>query len=490
MVFNEAEVTGDLMGIVAYLDNKIRNSFLRYALRGKTEFMGTGGWDTIMGTDAWQDASDVWRPYSLNDLEKLFGTNGVVNRCISKIYTVASEADLQIVNSDLKPMPNHPLLKLMQNPNPSMSYSDFLGHFLSHAMLTGESYIWEVRNRAGLLDALLPIPTSWVTKKYDQDRRTILYYEVWQGQGPRARVLPMDMTVLKFINPSNPTEGLGPLQAAIKEVQTDEERQDYMIEMLVNVKSPGMTIYQEEDWTPAQKRDTTALLNDLIGKGRRGNPLFIGGTGAKVEMIAPLKDLDWPGLTNLSETRICTVFGVPPIIIGLRSGLERATYANYEQADRSFYRGTMIPIWRMLENAFTRGFIFNEQEQQDLKFMYDLSGVMQLQEDQTEVASRAVTLFHGGLITRNRARELTGEEPIVNKDVGDVLLQPMNLIETRIDGKPTERQEAMLEEELDTDPPEEDMEEVDGDEDVDEDVDADVDEDGKTFNMALTGFQE
>ena len=148
------------------------------------------------------------------------------------------------------------------------------------------------------------------------------------------RVPPADMTVVRFPDPAHPGRACGPLMAAARDVQLDDERENYLAEMLANLKAPGLVLYQPDGWTPPQRDAARAVLADTVGRGQRGSPLFLEGESARVDMIAPLKDLDWPGLTSLNETRICATFGVPPIVIGLRSGLEHGTYANFEQAER------------------------------------------------------------------------------------------------------------------------------------------------------------
>jgi phage portal protein BeeE len=54
------------------------------------------------------------------------------------------------------------------------------------------------------------------------------------------------------------------------------------------------------------------------------------------------------------ESRACACYGIPPIIIPLGVGLARSTYSNYKEARRSFAEETLQPIWRGLEEAFTR----------------------------------------------------------------------------------------------------------------------------------------
>ena len=210
------------------------------------------------------------------------------------------------------------------------------------------------------------------------------------------------------------------------------------MELLANNKRPGLIMYQPEDWSEDQKADVRNVFVQNMGDGGRGKTMFMQGEGAKVEPIPPVGELDWPGLTGLSETRICSCFGVPPIVAGLRAGLETATYSNYEQALRAFYEGTMVGLWQLLDAGLTRGLLTDEGETDGAEIYHDTEGVKGLKEDADKRAARAAQLFSGGLCTRNEAREMAGLDSL--DAGGDVFVLPMNLVETPADqlGQPPE----------------------------------------------------
>ncbi len=447
----------------------ISREFARYGvkgfnLRGKaSEDLGReGGWEALVGTIAYKDAGEIWNSYTKEQRLKIFGTHAVVYACVRKIVSAVQEAPLTLGRDtvdgfEMAEEEESEILELIKTkPNSLMNYRQWIGVITAHLLLSGEAYIWEWRNNAGYITELWPIPDSWI-QPIKNDDGILERYEIWQGKGNRVKVRPEDMTVVYFPDPANPTRGLGPLQAALKDYQTDTAREDYIAEMLTNLKVPGLVLKQPEGWDTEQKKEARSLIGDLIGKGRRGSPLFLSGEGATVELMAPLKDLDWPGLTGLSETRICAVFGVPAQTVGLRSGEGAKTFSNYEEANRMFYNQTVVNFWLNLESSFTKGFIHDElrdedeeQKYSDLKFKFDLIGVLQLQEDQTKVTERVVKQFLGGLVSRNEARLDIGKEPL-DPAIGDVIVMPMNLVEI-----PTSPEaEAAIEEEMEEEEPEE-----------------------------------
>ena len=374
-------------------------------------------------------SDDVFRHLGTDELEDVYCKQAVVYAVVRKIYTALSEAPLKIgreTSDGFEEVPHH-FAEVIKMPNPEMSWSDFIAHYVSHLLTTGKSYVWEIKNGAGLIEQIIPLPSSWVNEDRSSNGK-LLKFVLDTGGGGTTEIEPEDMVKVWFPDPSNIRRACGPLQGAMRDVQTDDERENYMVEMLTNMKAPGMVLFQPDGWTKPQKDAAKRTLQNDSGRGARGGPLFLSGDNATFKMEAPLKDLDWPGLTSLSETRICSTFGVPPMIIGLRSGLEHGTFSNMETATRTFYQGTLPPLWIMLEDGFTRGFLFNEGESEDLVMRFDTSNIPELQENRNDQSERMRDEFTSGLITRNEFRGVNGYE-LLAADKGDVYLMRLGFVE-------------------------------------------------------------
>ena len=409
----------------------------------------TGGWTVISGTDAYQSGSDLFKNYTSEQQEKIYQKSAIIYACIQRLSNAFIEASIDIGRETEDGWENdeeNALYDVLKQPNSYQSAGTFFNQVLAHLLLTGVSYVVKVRNRGQVIQQLLPFPTSWIKKNRNNTTGAVTSYSIYQGSGSDLVVPIEDMIVIGFVDPNVPSQFVGPLQAASKEYDTDIERQNYLMEMLVNLKAPGLILKQELAWTDEQKTAARQRINDLIGKGKRGNPLFLEGQYSSAEMMAPLKDLDWPGLTTLSETRICAAFGIPPIVLGLRAGLEHATYSNYREAEKAFYRGTVNALWRFIGNELTRSLIWLEDDDSETIIKFNTSHVKQLQEDEKEAADRAVVLFKNGIATRNEARQIAGLD-MVDVVTGDIFVLPLNLIETRLDGELAREMETGIAEE-------------------------------------------
>jgi phage portal protein BeeE len=150
-----------------------------------------------------------------------------------------------------------------------------------------------------------------------------------------------------------------------------------------------------------------------------------------VQQSEPLKDLDWHGLANLSESRICAVLGVPATIVGVRVGLENSPYSHIDHAVQIFYRETMVPYWKRFAQWFTRNLLQLEGDDR-YEIRYDFKEVRQLAEDAQEVSTRIIGEWNAGLITRNQALQTLGYQSIEGQ-LGDVIRVSVGAVELPID---------------------------------------------------------
>jgi HK97 family phage portal protein len=406
-----------------------------WAGKDMAELQREGGWEVVAGNDwswlssVWKDANDIWRSYTTRDLEITYAIASAIHACVRIKATTANQIFMEVgveTKKGWKPVEDHELYDLMRRPNGGQDKSAFIWDVVSHAELTGWSYIWKLRNVGGQIIALQPLPTSWVSRDYDEKTGQLRSYRVRRtGTDTELIIAPEDMFYMQYPNPADPTQAAGPLQAALKDLQIDEARNDLLIEMLVNIHFPGAIFKSENNWTPDDKEEARQVLRDLIGPGRRANPLFVNGKNTEVELPKPPSDMDWPGTAAQAESRICAAFGVPPIMVHFRVGLDRSTYSNYGQARKAFYNDTMKSLWELMASAFERGVLIDEGET-DLEVKPDFERIPEMQEDETERHQRIRDDLAGGLLMWDEAIELVGGKPLPG-NMGKVYYLPMGL---------------------------------------------------------------
>jgi len=406
-------------------------------LRGKDDPLATPGWSVMEGVLP-QSSSGAFTSLSVQQQETAARNAVVVYLCVKKLCETANESPPRVGLEGPRGWEDdseHPVNALLRAPNLDMDWATFEYHLVAHLQLTGAAYCWKWRGPNLDVNALWPIPTSWVRPLYSPDSK-LLGYSLWQGeQKPRLTISTADLFRIYYPDPADLRGQLGPLQAASRTVQLDTAREDFMGEVLANWPVTGPVFTQSEEWGEDQRKDFEKRIMRALGPGSggRGRPLFLSGEGAKVSAPEMLKDLDWPGLSSLTETRVCAAFGVPPILLNLRSGLERSTYSNFAECVRSFYAGTASALWQKLDAGLTRGLLRYEESliagaATELEIYHETAEVRGLREDANTASERAARLFAGSAISRNEARAMVGLEALPPEQ-GDVYLVPVSVVE-------------------------------------------------------------
>ena len=77
------------------------------------------------------------------------------------------------------------------------------------------------------------------------------------------------------------------------------------------------------------------------GARNAGRPMLLeGGLRWQALSLTPA-DMDFAGTRGAAAREIALAFGVPPMLLGIRGD---ATYANYQEANRAFFRLTVLPL--------------------------------------------------------------------------------------------------------------------------------------------------
>ena len=156
------------------------------------------------------------------------------------------------------------------------------------------------------------------------------------------------------------------------------------------------------------------------GVGNWVKPAVMGSGVDYKSTSQTFKDFQFDQVDARNEARICTVFDIPPILLGTKVGLQSATYSNYEEARKAWYQHWVSSQWRWLAGQAKLQLLTDYEDIETLsKFdvAFDLSEVKALQEDRTAIFTRATEATKGNVITRDEGREEMGYDPIDNEPV-------------------------------------------------------------------------
>ena len=369
--------------------------------------------------------SGAHKNYSYEDLAREgYLKNAIVYRCVNEISKGASSVPFMVKSGDTV-LEQHPLIDLIQRPNPLQSYSEFFNSLFGYLLLSGNSYYVKVgglSNQPRELHLLRPdriiikggtgsMPSQY---EYVINGRTEKIYEVDQDTGFS------DIKQTKLWNPLDDFYGCSPLSAAAVEIDQHNMASKHNISLLNNGARPsGAVVFKPKDdagyqvnLTESQRQQLlTDLNNRFSGTMNAGRPLLLEGDFDWKEMGLSPKDMDFINLKHMSATDIAMCFGVPSQLVGVP---DAQTYANVAEARLALYEETIIPYLRKVESDLNEWLV--AQFSETLEFCYDIDKIPALSERRRRVYENVVAAVNAGIMTRNEAREAVGLSPVDGAD--------------------------------------------------------------------------
>ena len=373
-----------------------------------------------------------------------YNANAVVNAAIREIATSASMPEYRL----MRELPDggserlkNELAFLLDHPNDGQEQAEFVETLVVYLMVSGNAYVMRVRNGSRRIVGLRLLRPDRVKVQIGNDG-TVAYYE-YTLDGRIYTLAAEDVAHLKLPNPYDDVYGLSPLQVVAKYVNLDSSISGFLRAYFSNAGVPAGILKVNRRITSQQEADAARTKWRSSFSGPRGwHGIAVLDEDAEYQQVAPnIADMDASTITAQTETRICAAFGVPPILIGLQSGLDASTYSNYEQARSAFWDETVSPLIHRLEGFFERVLEIPETEDGSVEVKADMDGVRAYQEDADAVSKRTVEQYQAGIVTLNEARAALGYDPV---DRGDLRRVPLNVVEVDPDGAAMSAQPAAL----------------------------------------------
>lgn len=274
--------------------------------------------------------------------------NAIVHRAVR--LTAEAVGSLSFVLYDgANELTAHPLLDVLARPNPRQDGPAFFEAIAAHLMLSGNAYVEAVsiggEGSPRELYALrpdrvkvVPGPEGWPAAfDYTVGGNTVRF--VQDGTVP-------PILHLTLFNPLDDYYGFSPLEAALTAVDTHNSATAWNKALLDNAARPsGALLYAGAEGAVLNDTQYARLKKELTdeyqGATNAGRPMLLeGGLDWKAMSLTP-KDMDFMEAKNAAAREIALAFGVPPMLLAIPGD---NTYANYTEANRVFWRGSVLPL--------------------------------------------------------------------------------------------------------------------------------------------------
>ena len=309
---------------------------------------------------------------------------------------------------------DHPILKLIERPNPAQNTSQYLQSKVGYLMLSGNGYEervtvgGEVREMYQLRpDRMKIIPGGNgfpVGYQYENAGRKVMF-EV------DPATMDGDVHHIRMFNPLDDWYGMAPVEAAAYAIDQHNEAMAWMQGLLQNSAQPSGALVTKDgqmlgdDAFNRLKADIDAKYS---GAKNAGRPMLLeGGLDWKPMGLSPV-DMQIIEAKNSAARDIALAFGVPPQLLGIPGD---NTYSNYQEARLAFWEDTVVPLLEWFANDWSqwlgRGEITIKAD------MDQVPAIVEKRQTLWDMADKATDL------TINERRGLKGYKPITG---GEVLL--------------------------------------------------------------------
>ncbi len=325
-----------------------------------------------------------WAPRNyLHFAREGFSGNAIAYRCVRMIAEAAASVPL-LLYKGASEIHAHAFLDLMRQPNPSQTGPALIENIVAFLLVAGNSYV-EVSS----IDAT---PRELVCLR--PDRMQVIpgskgWVEAYQYSvyGSFIKLPAEHVLHLKLFNPLNDYYGLSPLEAAARSLDTHNAASAWNKAMLDNAARPsGALVFSGGDGqlSPEQfDRLKTELEQNFQGAAQAGRPMVLEGGLDWKEMGFSPKDMDFINSKNNAAREIALAFGVPPMLLGIPGD---NTFSNYAEANRVFWRQSVIPILRRVIDTMSAS--VGQQFEAGVRLDLDLDQVEALSHDRDALWQR------------------------------------------------------------------------------------------------------
>ncbi|RMF10093.1 MAG: phage portal protein [Alphaproteobacteria bacterium] len=348
--------------------------------------------------------------------EEGYRKNVIAHRCVRLIAECAASVPWRLYRGD-EELTRHPVLDLLARPNPTTGGKALMERLYAFLNIAGDGYLEMVTGVDGLPGELyvlrpdrmriVPGPGGWPRAyRYEAGGRTHEFaVDPVTGDSPILH--------LKTFNPLDDSYGMSPLEAAAYGIDIHNAAGRWNKALFDNAARPsGALVYEPSDGGTLSDEQFSRLKDELAdsyqGAQNAGRPLLLEGGLKWQSMSFSPQDMEFIAGKHAAAREIALAFGVPPMLLSIPGD---NTYSNYQEANRSLWRLTLLPLLEKTASAIGRWLLppFGD----DLRLDFDRDAIPALQAERSELWGR---VDRAGFLTLNEKRRAVGLAPVPDGD--------------------------------------------------------------------------
>lgn len=384
--------------------------------KGDVNYPGVSpAWDAFMGiSNGYQADKPITGP---STYLKAHDRSHSVYAALDVIVSAAHQVPLGLYaggrGKDKREVEAHPLLDILEQPNPFTSGEDFLRLLITSEKLRGEAFVHPVLNKAGLPAELYLIPADAVQVIHGKDAHA--FVEMFKVQGGNGQVIEFGPEEMYWYlrpsvtDPYRPSSALSSLRESINSEALAMSSHMAVFEggaLAVGAFSPKSEMGADATAVREMARD----YRERMGGASKAHSVAFFQQGMEYQKLGlSAEDALWLATRTQALGDIAAAFHVPlPLITGAS-----ASYDNFRTAKLDLYQSNIGPLMKTLAGRFNRTVVraFDPTGRLGLRFEPKMDVLDDLSYDTTR-AAQLLAEVKAGVRTVNEVRAIEGRPPV------------------------------------------------------------------------------
>jgi HK97 family phage portal protein len=315
---------------------------------------------------------------------------------------------------------NHPVTKLMANPNNVQTNQEIMYSYAVDTILGGNGFLYHSPD----LDQIYHMPFERVAYDFHADGtpKCLFFYrqhmdDAFIQDKNSALLIPLEHVIhSRRPNPSSAFWGLSPFVPGRRSILFNRYSQDYLLAFYLKGATPQMILTIEK--ASSQKalvRMIRAFEAAYTGRRNQRRTLVLP-EGVKAQPAdSKIADQQLSELVKANRETVLNILRVPKHALGLQESGSLGS-REHELALRWYWEQTILPTMGLMEAALTRHFLRLKMIAPGQVVGFDTSEVKYVQEDLMQMAETSEKLATTWTLNERRER-VFGLNPVDNGDV-------------------------------------------------------------------------
>lgn len=252
-------------------------------------------------------------------------------------------------SSSMKEVDSHPVMNILEQPNPQQGWSDFVKEVVGYKLVTGNSYLYATKPEFGINKSkiinLTVLPAQLMNIVVTNGQ--VEHYNII---GNSQRLEKENILHLKYWNPDfssgQNVYGMSPLRAGLKVMTLNNEAYKAQADVMANRGAYGML-----SATSAESPEQLEQLKSKFKNAETGEIMIVASELNWTQFGQPSDELQILESMDINLRDLCNIYSFPSLLLG---NTQDKTYSNYAEASKNMVLNTCVPLLTELRDNLNK----------------------------------------------------------------------------------------------------------------------------------------